>query len=81
MGIGRCTWPTGITKLDDFLRLSEHEVLECAGTISHALAEEHAAAEFERYRESDRALRSAQPSDFDRLVRDAHSLGDEGDSH
>ncbi len=70
-----------ITKLDDFLRLSEHEVLECAGTISHALAEEHAAAEFERYRESDRALRSAQPSDFDRLVRDAHALGDEGDSH
>lgn len=68
-----------IAKLDDFLRLSEHDVLESAGTISHALAEEHAAAEYERYRDGERAVRDAEPSDFDRFVTDAHALceGDE----
>lgn len=69
-----------IAKLDDFLRLSEHDVLEGAGAISHAIAEEHAAAEFERYRESERALRDAESSDFDRFVANARTLGERDDA-
>lgn len=69
-----------IAKLDDFLRLSEHDVLEGVGAISHAIAEEHAAAEFERYRESERALRDAESSDFDRFVANARTLGERDDA-
>jgi hypothetical protein len=59
-----------IAKLDAFLRLSDHDVLESAGSISHALAEDHATAEYERYREQRRALEDAgADSDFDRAVR------------
>jgi len=59
-----------IAKLDDFLRLSEREVLEHAGSISHVLAEEHATAEYERFREEQRALEASKSnSDFDRAVR------------
>jgi hypothetical protein len=65
-----------IAKLDDFLRLTEHEVLEHAGSISHALAEEHASAEFERYREQQRALEASEDSsDFDRTVRRLKEIG------
>ncbi|MCU1224784.1 MAG: hypothetical protein JWQ42_2877 [Edaphobacter sp.] len=38
-----------IAKLDDFLRLSEREILSNAGTISHKTAELHAAREFQKY--------------------------------
>jgi hypothetical protein len=38
-----------IAKLDDFLRLSERNVLTRAGKISHALAEEHAYTQFAQY--------------------------------
>jgi hypothetical protein len=59
-----------IAKLDDFLRLSENEVLAYAGPVSHALAEEHATAEYEHYREQQRALEGSEPSsDFDNVVR------------
>jgi hypothetical protein len=40
-----------ITKLDDFLRLSEHNVLTHRGTISHKEAIQKAGAEYEKYRE------------------------------
>ena len=40
-----------ITKLDDFLRLSEREILTHAGKISHEQAVEKAEIEFERYRQ------------------------------
>lgn len=66
-----------IAKLDGFLRLSEHEVLGHAGSIAHALAEEHAAAEYERYRKQQRELEAAEPSsDFDRAVSRLKELGD-----
>ncbi|MDP2181354.1 MAG: virulence RhuM family protein [Actinomycetota bacterium] len=63
-----------IAKLDDFLRLSERDVLGSAGSISHALAEEHALAEYERLRGARRALEDGEPSDFDRFVETAKSL-------
>ncbi len=39
-----------IVKLDDFLRLSEREILTHAGTISHKQAIDKAHAEYDRYR-------------------------------
>jgi len=39
-----------ITKLDDFLRLSEHDILTNAGTISNEEALEKAHIEYEKYR-------------------------------
>jgi hypothetical protein len=47
-----------IAKLDDFLRLSEREILTHAGRISHDAALEKARAEFEKYH----ALHAADPS-------------------
>ena len=39
-----------VSKLDEFLRMSESEVLDNAGQISHEMAIERANAEFEKYR-------------------------------
>ena len=65
-----------IAKLDDFLRLSERNVMTSAGKISHALAEEHAYTEFAQYEEQRRQFESAQPvSDFDQTVAQIKKLG------
>ena len=59
-----------ITKLNDFLRLSERDVLTHAGKISHKLAEEHAHAQYEQYNGRRRALEDAAgTSDFDQAVK------------
>lgn len=50
-----------IAKLDDFLRLSDRDVLTHAGKISHEDAVLKAEAEFERFRQAQAAL--AQPVD------------------
>ena len=58
-----------IAKLDDFIRLSDREILTHAGRISHALAEERAHAQFAQYEEQRHQLEASQPtSDFDRTV-------------
>lgn len=58
-----------ITKLDDFLKLSDHELLDHAGKITAEQAKAKAELEYSRYR----ALTDAQPrpidSDFANLVR------------
>lgn len=58
-----------IVKLDDFLKLSEHELLDHAGTISAEAAKAKAALEYERYR----AVIDSQPhtvdSDFEQAVK------------
>ncbi|MBS3921326.1 MAG: virulence RhuM family protein [Deltaproteobacteria bacterium] len=58
-----------ISKLDDFLRLGEREILTHAGTISHEEAVRKAELEFEKFR----VLQLAQPSqvekDFDEAVK------------
>jgi len=64
-----------ITKLDDFLRLSEREVLAHGGSISHAQAEAHAQVEFEKYDEARRKLEAAAPNDFDKAVAEIQKLG------
>jgi hypothetical protein len=58
-----------ISKLDDFLRLGEREILTHVGTISHEEALRKAELEFEKFR----VLQLAQPSqvekDFDEAVK------------
>ncbi len=55
-----------INKLDDFLRISEKEILNHVGTISHQKALEKAKIEYEKYRkEEDKKY----ISDFDREMK------------
>lgn len=64
-----------ITKLDDFIRLSDREILTHAGRISHALAEDRAHAQFAEYEEQRRKLEASQPvSDFDQTVEHIKKL-------
>ena len=63
-----------IAKLDDFLKLSERDILTHAGKISHEQALEKAEAEYEKYKE----LAAGQPSqvekDFERAVEKMKKL-------
>jgi len=54
-------------KLDDFLRLSERDILTHAGTVSHEMARLKAESEFERFR----AAQSALPQAVDRHFAEA----------
>lgn len=53
-----------IEKLDDFLRLGEHEILTHAGKISHEAALEKANAEYEKYMERTKNELSQVEKDF-----------------
>ncbi len=58
-----------IAKLDDFLRLSERDILTHAGKISHDLAVDHAHEQFAQYDQQRRELEAQQPdSGFDKAV-------------
>ena len=63
-----------ITKLDEFLKLSEHELLDHAGKISAEQARMKAELEYDRYR----VLLDAQPRavdlDFDKAVKELKKL-------
>lgn len=48
------------TKLDDFLRFNDRDVLSNAGTISRKAANDKAKSEFDRYSEERRRLREAE---------------------
>jgi len=39
-----------LAKLNDFLKMTDNEILEHAGTISHAQAKEKASLEYEKYK-------------------------------
>ena len=39
-----------IARLDDYLQMTDSEVLQNAGSVSHALAEQKAKAEYEKYK-------------------------------
>ncbi len=56
-----------IAKLDDFLKLSEHELLDHAGTVTAEAAKAKAEFEYERYR----TLIDAQPRPVDRDFEEA----------
>jgi hypothetical protein len=58
-----------IAKLDDFIRLSDREILPHAGRISHQQAEEHAHAQYEQYEQQRRERAELDTSDFDEAAR------------
>jgi len=58
-----------ITKLDDFLKLSEREVLTHAGKISAEVAKTKAEAEYARYHAQQDALPRAVDAEFEKAAR------------
>ncbi len=67
------TMAAWITKLDDFLRLSDREVLKHAGQISHDAATEHAATEYDRWVQV-RALPEPVDLDFEDAIRQTRAI-------
>jgi hypothetical protein len=63
-----------IAKLDDFLRLSDRDVLTHAGRISAEAAREHAAAELARWRAGRKALPEPVDADFEAAISEATRL-------
>jgi hypothetical protein len=59
-----------ITKLDDFLKLSEREILRHAGSVSHEAAVQKAEHELERYEAERARLPSPVEVHFDKAVRE-----------
>jgi hypothetical protein len=58
-----------IAKLDDFIRLTERDILTHAGRISHQQAEEHAHAQYEAYERQRQELEATGGSDFDEAAK------------
>jgi len=58
-----------IAKLDEYLRLSEREILQHAGRISHEEALQKAELEFEKYRAGQLAQTSRVERDFEEAVK------------
>lgn len=63
-----------IAKLDDFMRLSEREVLTRAGTMSHDVALARAEAEYEKFRQSEDAKPSPVEKHFIEAVEQIKQL-------
>lgn len=64
-----------ITKLDDFLKLSEREVLTHAGKISHEQAMKKAELEYEKFRTKQDELSTQVDVDFDKAISQVKKLG------
>lgn len=58
-----------IAKLDDFLRLSEYDILEHAGKISHEEAVQKAELEFEKFKKKQLAQPSRAEQDFEEAIK------------
>ncbi len=58
-----------IVKMNDFLRMSDREILEHAGTVSHEEALRKAELEFEKYRQQQSALPSPVEKDFEAAIK------------
>jgi hypothetical protein len=63
-----------ITKLDDFFRLSERDILDHAGTISHDDALTKAEREYEKWRTQQAALPSPVEEHFDKAIKEIKQL-------
>lgn len=63
-----------ITKLDDFLRLSERDILTHAGKISNEAAIEHANAEFDKYKQRQLAEPSIAEKDFEKNLKQLEKI-------
>ena len=63
-----------IAKLDDFLKLSEREILDHAGKITHEQAKEKADAAFETYQQQQAALPQPVDEHFDQSLEELRQL-------
>lgn len=63
-----------IKKLDDFLRLSERDILSHAGSISHSAALEKAENQFETFRRMEAAQPSRAEKDFEKAINEINAL-------
>ena len=63
-----------ITKLDDFLKLGDREIIDHAGKISHEQAKEKAEAEYEIYRQQQAALPQPVDEHFDRSLEELKQI-------
>lgn len=63
-----------ISKLDDFLRLADHQVLDHAGKISHEVATQKALQEYESFSHQRLALPARVESDFEQAVSETKRL-------
>lgn len=64
-----------IAKLDDFLRLSERELLTHAGYVSHEVARRHAEVEYDKWRQQALNAPSQVEKDFEAAVEKIKKLG------
>ncbi len=67
-----------ITKLDDFLKISEREILTQAGRISHEMAVAKSLQEFEVYKQFQDEALSPVERDFEETVREIRRLERKG---
>lgn len=71
-----------IQKLDDFLRISEKELLTNAGKVSHKKAVEKAKIEYEKYRkEEDKKYISDFDREMKKLLKDKKNTYGDRDGH
>lgn len=63
-----------IVKLDDFIRISDRQILTHAGTISHEVAQRKAEAELARFRAAQDALPHAVDEHFAATIRELKRL-------
>lgn len=63
-----------VAKLDDFLRLADHQVLEHAGKISHEVAMQKALQEYETYSRRRAALPAPVEEHFERAIAETKQL-------
>ena len=64
-----------IAKLDDFLRLSDRDLLTHAGTISHDAALAKAESEFDKFRAIENAKPRPVDMDFENAIDQARQIG------
>ena len=63
-----------IDKLDDFLKMSESDVLKNAGSISHAMAMEKASLEYSKYQKKMQTELSQVEKDFLETVKNTQKM-------
>ena len=63
-----------ITKLDDFLKLGDRDILDHAGQISHEQAESRAKAEYQIYRRRQAALPQLVDEHFERSLEELKQI-------
>jgi hypothetical protein len=70
-----------ITKLDDFLHMSDSEILQNAGTISHEMALEKAQSEYQKYKKQNQDELSQVERDFLDSVKRTQKLLESNKAH